>query len=190
METKLQTRYLYIQLNYYSWLQGTSARAFHSSTTVRIWTHVQFGPDLLLADVPTGCSCVLPLPDQPRRPLTCSRKNLERASCYLKPLRVGEGERKAKAESSRGETALPPQLLRSLLLSPVYLRDLAPLSVFPAPARGGGLGRPRPPCPSPQPRTPPARSPGTPPARLAFGPAAAGGPCAAGGCRARRGGVR
>lgn len=140
---------------------------------------------MYLLTVATCCN----YPTNSSKSLTRLREKLEMASCYLKPPRVGEGERKVKAESSRGEIALLQLLVCSLLLSPVYLRGPAGVNAFPTPARGGGPG-----CPgcralflSAAPRPPATRAALS--ACLAFGSAAAGGSCAAGGCRAGRGGV-
>lgn len=107
------------------------------------------------------------LPHQLLQSLTRLRKKqkppyLEMASCYLKPLRAGEG--KPQAESSGGEIALSqlPACFASLLLSPLV-------------PQGPSRGLPRAPRPLPGQRCR---------LRLAFGPAAAGGSCAAGGDRA------
>lgn len=116
---------------------------------------------------------------QLQQSLTCLRNKLEMAGCWSKLLWTGEGERKAKAESSTVVIVTLQRMSWTFLLS-----SQGPLrgERLPngGPRRGSGL-----PCLLSRRRTRAAL-----PACLAFSPAAAGGSCAAGGCRVGRGGVR
>lgn len=120
---------------------------------------------------------------QLQQSLTCLRKKLEVAGCCSKPLWPGEGEGKAKAESSTVVIVTLQRIACAFLpSSPGPDRTAPPW----ASSRGGGQGCPALYLGAARPPAPWAALPSC----LAFSPAAAGGPCAAGGCRVGRGGVR